>query len=130
MRLIDADALADALYDKRKNYPQWVADVIGEMPTIDTDAMLKEQDAVHWTKCSEKLPSTDGDYLVVKSIMGIYDKIDVCKFTLNLHNLDEFDFPDEDRPGWCECDSETGYYEWTGIKYWSELPKMPDADRR
>lgn len=45
MRLIDADALADALYDKRKNYPQWVADVIGEMPTIDTDAMLKEQEA-------------------------------------------------------------------------------------
>ena len=32
MRLIDADALADALFEKRKNYPQWVADVIGNMP--------------------------------------------------------------------------------------------------
>ena len=31
MRLIDADALADALFEKRKNYPQWVADVIGNM---------------------------------------------------------------------------------------------------
>ena len=37
MRLIDADALADALFDKRKNYPQWVADTIGEMPTIPYD---------------------------------------------------------------------------------------------
>ena len=32
MRLIDADALADALFEKRKNYPQWVADAIGGMP--------------------------------------------------------------------------------------------------
>ena len=46
MRLIDADALADALFDKRKNYPQWVADTIGNMPTIDALALLKEQEAV------------------------------------------------------------------------------------
>ena len=32
MRLIDADALADALFGTRKNYPQWVADTIGNMP--------------------------------------------------------------------------------------------------
>ena len=37
MRLIDADALADALFDKRKNYPQWVADTISKMPTIPYD---------------------------------------------------------------------------------------------
>ena len=46
MRLIDADALANALFEKRKNYPQWVADTIGNMPTVDADAMLKEQEAV------------------------------------------------------------------------------------
>ena len=40
MRLIDADALADALYDKRKNYPQWVADVISNMP----DAIVRCKD--------------------------------------------------------------------------------------
>ena len=44
MRLIDADALANALFEKRKNYPQWVADTIGNMPTVDADAMLKEQE--------------------------------------------------------------------------------------
>ena len=46
MRLIDVDALADALFEKRKNYPQWVADTIGNMPTIDVLALLKEQEAV------------------------------------------------------------------------------------
>lgn len=46
MRLIDADALADALFEKRKNYPQWVADTIGNMPVIDALALLKEQDKV------------------------------------------------------------------------------------
>jgi hypothetical protein len=37
MRLIDADALADALFEQRKNYPQWVADTICNMPTIPYD---------------------------------------------------------------------------------------------
>ena len=32
MRLIDADALADALFEKRKNYPQWVAETIVSIP--------------------------------------------------------------------------------------------------
>ena len=32
MRLIDADALADALFEKHRDYPQWVAETIGSMP--------------------------------------------------------------------------------------------------
>ena len=40
MRLIDADALADALFEKRKKYPQWVADTIGKMP----DAVVRCKD--------------------------------------------------------------------------------------
>ena len=40
MRLIDVDALADALFEKRKNYPQWVADTIGNMP----DAVVRCRD--------------------------------------------------------------------------------------
>lgn len=43
MRLIDADTLADALFDKRKNYPQWVADTIGNMP----DAVVRCKDCKH-----------------------------------------------------------------------------------
>ena len=85
---------------------------------------------VNWTKCTERLPDKGGEYLVVKSIMGVYNKIDVCGFSLNLHETDEFDFPDEDRPGWYECDAETGYFEWTGILYWAELPDMPDVGNK
>lgn len=85
----------------------------------------KDNKQINWIKCREQLPNKKGDYLVVKSIMGIYNKIDVCSFALNLHEIDEFDFPDEHRPGWYDCDSETGYFEWTGIIYWSELPNMP-----
>ena len=51
MRLIDADALADALFDKRKNYPQWVADTIGNMP----DAVVRCKDCIWFHKSdSEK----------------------------------------------------------------------------
>ena len=92
----------------------------------DALALIKEQEAVRWTKCTEKMPDKDGDYLVVRSIMGMFNIINVCAFTMNLHEIDEFDFPDEERPGWYEHDSETGYFEWTGITHWAELPKMPD----
>jgi hypothetical protein len=44
MRLIDADKLADALFEQRKNYPQWVADTIGNMP----DAVVRCKDCKHW----------------------------------------------------------------------------------
>ena len=44
MRLIDADSLADALFEKGKNYPQWVADTIGNM----SDAIVRCKDCKHW----------------------------------------------------------------------------------
>ena len=44
MKLIDADALADALFEKRKNYPQWVAETIGNMP----DAIIRCKDCKHF----------------------------------------------------------------------------------
>ena len=52
MRLIDADALADALFEKRKNYPQWVADVIGETP----DAIVRCKNCRFFTE-----PDSKGD---------------------------------------------------------------------
>ena len=48
MRLIDADALADALFEKRKNYPQWVADTIGAMP----DAIVRCKDCIDRRVCA------------------------------------------------------------------------------
>ncbi len=92
----------------------------------DALELLKEQEEISWTKCTDKLPDAKGEYLVVKSIMGMFNKIDVCAFTQNLNGIDEFDFPTENRPGWYEYDSETGYFEWTGITHWAKLPQMPD----
>ena len=48
MRLIDADALADALFEQRKNYPQWVANTIGEMPVIDAVQIVRCKDCIHY----------------------------------------------------------------------------------
>ena len=68
MKLIDADALADALFEKRKNYPQWVADMIGAMP----DAIVRCKDCKYsfekWGKvcCSsillDKITFVDADW--------------------------------------------------------------------
>jgi recombinational DNA repair protein RecR len=49
MRLIDADKLADALFEQRKNYPQWVADTIGNMP----DAVVRCKDCKHATMTAD-----------------------------------------------------------------------------
>lgn len=57
MRLIDADALADALFEKRKNYPQWVANTIGAMP----DAIVRCNDC--WKRPFDNCPFNEyADY--------------------------------------------------------------------
>ena len=48
MRLIDADALADALFEKRRNYPQWVADTIGGMSVVDAVPVVRCKDCKHY----------------------------------------------------------------------------------
>ena len=55
MRLIDADALADALFDQRKNYPQWVADTICNMQ----EAVVRCKDCVYWQDNNEGYPHKD-----------------------------------------------------------------------
>lgn len=62
MRLIDADALADALFDKRKNYPQWVADVIGNMPEAVTRCKDCRWRANHGATSTKWLPCMDNQY--------------------------------------------------------------------
>lgn len=53
MRLIDADALADALFEKRRNYPQWVANTIGGMPIVDAIPVIRCKDCEHATMTSD-----------------------------------------------------------------------------
>ena len=53
MKLIDANALADALFEKRRNYPQWVADTIGAMP----DAIVRCKDCAECYFASNRVQS-------------------------------------------------------------------------
>ena len=77
-----------------------------------------------WIKCEDRLPSENGKYLIVG---GIFNRpsVDVCRFAKNLHELDEYDFPTQKRPGWQKDDPEIGYYE-IKVTYWAELPELPE----
>ena len=58
-----------------------------------------------------------------------YDKSlrhDVVYFAENLYEVDEYDFPDDERPGWYYYDSEYGYLEKRDVRYWMPLPEVPD----
>ena len=74
-----------------------------------------------WTKCSERLPEKDGQYLVVYEYFG-YLSIAVISFTTNLHDISP-ELPN--KCGWFALSSEWGYYERSGITHWMELPKLP-----
>ena len=94
--------------------------------SLATDALkVIDRPCITWMKASDKLPDKSGDYLVVKKFFG-FRKITVFSFSTNLHSVDEYDFPDEKRPGWYGLSFESGYYEESGITHWAELPDFPD----
>ena len=67
MKLIDADALADAIFEKRKNYPQWVADTIGNMP----DAVVRCKDCKRFIPphgCTHIDNYIDGDWFCADGV--------------------------------------------------------------
>ena len=88
-----------------------------------------EVDAIpdQWISVKDRLPEKNGEYLVVCRGVVTRDYISMCKFNHNLHAVDEFDFPVENRPGWYNYDGEHGYYEVAGVKYWMPLPEMPEV---
>lgn len=77
-----------------------------------------------WINIKDRLPNKDGEYLVVYQCFQ-YRLIRIFHFSLNLHEIDEFVFPNEKRPGWYEPDEEVFYFERTGITHWAELPELP-----
>ena len=81
-----------------------------------------------WNKCSKSLPPEDGQYLIVQNLFDVTQMIKTCYFTDDLHEMDELDFPDEQRPGFYDYDSEYGHYECTNVTHWMELPPLPEGD--
>lgn len=90
--------------------------------------LLKEEEAVQWINVNDKLPENDGQYLVVYTFFD-YKAMGVVRFSHNLHEIDEYIFNTERRPGWYEPDDEVGYFERTTVTHWAKLPEFPKKGR-
>lgn len=90
----------------------------------DALSLLKEQETVQWINVKDKLPEKDGQYLVVYTFFD-FRGMGVVRFSHNLHEIDEYIFDTESRPGWYESDDEVGYFERTTVTHWAKLPEFP-----
>ena len=94
----------------------------------DAVGLLKEQEEVQWTNVKDKLPEKDGQYLVVYAFFNCRS-MGVVRFSHNLHEIDEYIFDTENRPGWYKPDDEVGYFERTTVTHWAKLPEFPKEGR-
>lgn len=80
---------------------------------------------VKWISVKDRLPEKEGKYLVYKE-SECFKSTGTAWFSLDLHEFDEYDFPNKHRPGWNNYDSESGYYEECGVSHWMLLPEPPE----
>ena len=95
---------------------------------VNENGLLKEQEAMGWINVKDGLPNENGSYLVVYKAFQ-YAFVDVKRFAKDLYSVDEYDFPNEHRPGWYEYDDEYGYIERNDITHWMPLPNLPEKGR-
>lgn len=77
-----------------------------------------------WNNCLlDGLPDENGSYLVIHYFMGNYLPISIASFANNLKEVDE---QLEKKPGWYTYDDEYGYCESLFVRYWAELPELPE----
>lgn len=81
-----------------------------------------------WRNAKTDPPEKDGKYLCCVEILAgrMRPYCRVLDYTLSLASVDEYDFSDENRPGWYGYDGEWGYYEVDGVTHWMPLPELPD----
>ena len=88
----------------------------------------QESKTGHWIPVSEKLPS-DGKYLVTRGDVIGRPMIGMRYFSKDLSKVDEFDFVDKKGiSGWCEYDSEYGWYIDDKVTAWMPLPEPYKAE--
>ena len=75
-----------------------------------------------WKSMKEKMPSENGQYLVVIKIMDMYF-YEVCYWANNLNDVDEYDFFGEEynHSGFYKTDSEWGNLEIPFVEAWTEI---------
>lgn len=76
-----------------------------------------------WISVEDKLPDTDGYYLVTEKHSYGSSSISIAHFTKDLKSIDEFDFYGKSGEGWYVFDGEYGYIEVTGVIAWQTLPE-------
>lgn len=103
--------------------------VIHTLPVVFD--LVNEQKAVkaepRWISVKERLPETEGDYLVCSEFADIRS-LKIMTFALNLESVDEYCFAGEKRPGWWDFDGETGNYEWSHVTHWMPMPEPPKEE--
>ena len=88
---------------------------------------VRELVSTLWISVDKVLPKESGLYLCY--VKGFYGRgyMTVCQFTLNLEEVDAYDFVGKNHPGFFEYDSEEGFIE-EPVLYWMPLPYPPTEE--
>ena len=89
-----------------------------------------KQDAWKWIPVTERLPKKDGDYLVVKQLLGgrIVRIVRISGFAKNGKKISEYDFQYRWKNVWYDYDSEYGYFISDSVTHWMPLPEAPKGE--
>ena len=85
-------------------------------------------DAVKWIPVTERLPSEDGQYLVVKKIFNNSIWQEVLSFAKDGRKVDKYDFHRGWKNVWYYYDSEWGHIAVDSVTHWMPLPEPPEGE--
>lgn len=111
----------------------FIENEIKEKSKADFIALCADEDGSEkpnkWIPVSERLPS-DGKYLVTRGDVIGRPMIGMRYFSKDLSKVDEFEFVDKKGiSGWCEYDSEYGWYIDDKVTAWMPLPEPYKAEK-
>ncbi len=101
---------------------------IREIASEAADA-IEELSKQKWIPVTDRLPDGEAErYLVAVDFMAHGLWVSICYYADNLEEVDKYEFNGEKHGGFYGSDSEYGYYEKTGVKYWMPLPEPPKVE--
>lgn len=113
----------------KTNIHSMITDVIKKIE--EQDAQIKKLEDNKWIPCSERLPSSDGEYKVTIDDGNIYT--DSIMYSKNLYEVDKYDFEDYEeaieKDGFYDYWEDGGFYKKLGVIAWMEeqKPYQPKA---
>lgn len=89
---------------------------------LDIAISALEQQKTGWIPAN-KTPSEEGKHLVVCKSIGMgCNLMYIANYAKDLSSVDEYDFENEQRGGWYDYDSESGYFEMSDVIAYMPLP--------